>query len=935
VSSIRWPIDAASRSDDLAWGGGGPFVSRSQLIGRDAELGLIERLLEESGQRGHSVVVRGDPGVGKSALLQETSAMARAAGARVLEVSGIEGEAMPPFSGLDRLLRTLLSSHTPMPAVQRRALMTAFNMQEGPPPELFLIALAALTLIVSSASEQQIVLIVDDVQWIDAPTTEVLSFVSRRIQDDPVFVVFGLREGHDTSVVDDHTYEIRVSRLASGAARELLDGVAPDLTDMERRAILEHAEGNPLALVELPTAWRSHGSDVLDTPAGGVPLTTRLEHTFAARVRDLPTPTRDALLVAAIAADGNLQEVEEATKILTGIYATELLEPAEETGLVRLDDLAIRFRHPLVRSAVLSIASPQRQRAAHAALSAALPPDSYLGIFHHALAVEGYDDDVANDLEESAVVSVKRGSVITAVASIERAAELTTDSRRRGRRLLLAAKYAFGLGRAEVVGRLVAAAEAEDLSELDTARAEWLREAFSEGELGDSERILELCGFAARSEDAGDSDLALDLLASAALRCWWAVTGQSAHDRVVEVAESLSSLQDDPRCIAVISVAHPVKRGAQTLSRLNAVRTRTVSDPERLLQLGMAARALGAEAQAADYFDMAESELRKQGRLGLLLHVLAIQPASLVDLGDWRRAEQSLEDARRLARDTGQPPWGSGAIAVHAVFSALSGDSEGALDRAAQVEAVGSSPAINDWLSLAQLARGISHLNVGDHASAFATLKLMFDPQSPRHHWRQQFSGIMFMVEAAVACDAADEARLLIDRLETTAGITPSPILAVHLLYARAMLAEDTDAEWLYRHALEQDLTRWPWPRARIQLAYGNWLRRRRRPTEAREPLRAALGTFELIGAPEWIRQSRAALRATGEVDTATQVSAISFLSPQELQIATLAAQGLSNRQIGERLYLSPRTVGSHLYRIFPKLGVSSRAQIATRLQAS
>jgi DNA-binding CsgD family transcriptional regulator/tetratricopeptide (TPR) repeat protein len=932
MSETGWPTTESS--SDLHREGK-TLRSQHACIGRSNELGLIESLLERGSRQGSSIVVRGEPGVGKSTILQETAAIARAAGAFVSEISGVESEAMPPFVGLDRLLRPLLVNPVPMPSVQRRALLTAFNMQEGPVPELFLIALAALTLIVGSASRQQVVLIVDDLQWIDTATLEVLTFISRRLQDDPVVIAFGLRDGHDVAVVDDHTYELRITGLADELAEELLDRVAPDLTHNERLAILEHAQGNPLALVELPTSWRQPVDNGTDALSGLVPLSTRLERTFAARVAELPSSTRVALLVAAIAAEESLQEVQEAAKLLAGRYATDLLEPAEEADLVRLNDAAIRFRHPLVRSAVLSIASPQQLRAAHGALSAVLPSRSYRSILHHALAVEGHDDDVADELEASAVDSMNRGSVITAVGSIERAAELTTDSRRRGRRLLLAAQYAFGLGRAELVGRLVGAAEAEDLSDLDMARSEWLREIFSEGQLGDLGRIRELCGLAVRSEEAGDTDLALDLLASAALRCWWAESDPSAHDQVVEVAESLSVSQDDARCIAVIAVASPVGRGLQTQTHLNAVSPRTVSDPDLLRQLGMAARALGADADAADFFDKAESELRKQGRLGLLSHVLAIQAASLLDLGDWRRAEQSLDDARRLARDTGQPSWLGGATAVHAVFSALSGDIDGALERVQEVEAVGSNPPIYDWLCLAQLARGISSLNIGQAASAYQTLRQLFDPRSPRHHQREQLSGVMFMVEAAMACGEGDGARRLVEELETTATVTPSPILQIHLLYARAVLAPDSDAEGLYRHALEQDLTRWPWPRARIQLAYGNWLRKSRRGIESREPLRAALGTFELIGAPEWVRQARAALRAAGEVDSEMSVAASSLLTSQELQIATLAAQGLSNREIGERLYLSPRTIGSNLYRIFPRLGVSSRAQLAARLQIS
>jgi DNA-binding CsgD family transcriptional regulator/tetratricopeptide (TPR) repeat protein len=904
------------------------------FIGRSGELRLIESLIERGRQQGSSIVVRGEPGVGKSTILREAGKLARAAGAFVSEISGVESEAMPPFVGLYRLLRPLLSNPIPMPSVQRRALLTAFNMQEGPVPELFLIALAALTLIVGSASAQQVVLIVDDLQWVDSSTVEVLTFIARRLQDDPVVIAFGLREGHDVVVVDDHTYELMIPGLADDLAEELLDRVAPDLAHSERLKILEHAQGNPLALVELPASWRSADTST-KALSGLVPLSTRLERTFAARVADLPPSTRDALLVAAIAAEESLQEVQEAARLLAGRYATDLLEPAEAAGLVRLDDAAIRFRHPLVRSAVLSIASPQQLRVAHGALSAALPPHSYRSILHHALAVEGHDDGVADELEASAVESVNRGSVITAVGSIERAAELTSDSQRRGRRLLLAAQYAFGLGRSELVGRLVRSAEAEDLSDLDIAKSGWLREIFSEGELGDLGRIHELCELAARSEEAGDTDLALDLLASAALRCWWAESDPSARDMVVKATESLSAPENDARSIAVISVANPIDRGLQTQIRLKAISPRAVSDPDLLRQLGMAARALGADADAADFFDKAESELRKQGRLGLLSHVLAIQAASLLDLGDWRRAEQSLDDARRLAKDTGQPSWLGGATGVHAVFSALSGDIDGALERVQEVEAVGSSPPIYDWLCLAQLARGITFLNVGQPAAAYGALQELFEPSSPRHHPREQLSGLMFLVEAAAACGEEDGARRLVKQLEATASITPSPILRIHLIYARAVLSSDSEAEGLYRYALEQDLTRWPWPRARIQLAYGNWLRKSRRGIESREPLRAALGTFELIGAPEWARQARAALRAAGEVDPGMSVPASTLLTPQELQIATLAAQGLSNREIGERLYLSPRTIGSNLYRIFPRLGVSSRAQLAARLQST
>jgi DNA-binding CsgD family transcriptional regulator len=237
---------------------------------------------------------------------------------------------------------------------------------------------------------------------------------------------------------------------------------------------------------------------------------------------------------------------------------------------------------------------------------------------------------------------------------------------------------------------------------------------------------------------------------------------------------------------------------------------------------------------------------------------------------------------------------------------------------------------------LIQLARGVAHLSADRPAAAYNALAPVFDPGGPCHHWREQLSALMFLVEAAVGCGAADAVRDTVEQMEALARATSSPILRVHLLYARPLLAADDAADELFQHALAQDLTRWPWPRARIELAYAEWLRRRRRPSEARGPLRSALATFDAIGAKEWSRQARAALRACGErLAMIPDESVASRLTAQEMQIARLAATGLSNREIGQQLYLSPRTVGSHLYRIFPKLGVTSRAQLAARMTQS
>ncbi|MCW2526304.1 MAG: transcriptional regulator, LuxR family [Pseudonocardiales bacterium] len=904
------------------------------LIGRDNELEVLYRLIANIKDEGASVVVRGQPGVGKSSLLRAASDIARDSGSLVLAASGIESEAMLPFVGLSRLMRPLMSASGALPAGQRRALLTALGERKGPPPELFLTALAALTLIVDAAAIQPVVAVIDDVQWLDGPTNDVLAFISRRLSDDPVILIAGLRDGHTVAISSAGALEIELHGLNTASARQLLAHVAADLTVADQRALLSQARGNPLALVELPSAWRSAGADVLGPASATVPLTIRLEQAFASRMTELPAATRDILLIAAVNAEENMAEALAGATVLSGARVSmEDLEPAAEARLLEFDQSSIRFRHPLVRSAVLHVEPLRRRQAAHAAMSDILVADRYRRVWHRAQSVDGPDDTVADLLDGSHIESINRGSVLAAIAALERSAELTSTVGPRARRLLLAAQHAFGLGRADLVNRLVEAAERNELSELDEARAEWLRELFSEGMLGDSARVRELCTLATRSAAIGEIDLALDLLASAALRCWWAVGHESDRQHVSGVAASLTAVQDDARCIFVIAVADPLGHVPQTRERLEVRSAAGLSDVHQMRQLGMAARAIGAEPLAADYFEGVESKLRERGQLGLLSHLLAVQAAVYLDLGNWRRAGQSLQEGRRLSKETGQSTWRTGTAVVGAVFESLTGDVETALEHATEIEAACSGQAASDFLALVQLSRGIALLSAERPAAAYDALRPMFDPQAACYHPREQLSAVMFLVEAAVGCNSEDGIRDVIHRLEQLATATRSPILNVHLLYARPLLADHGDAERLFEDALSEDLSRWPWPRARIELAYGSWLRRHRRLAESRVPLRAALATFDAIGATEWARQARAGLRAAGERRPPTETEkGASKLTAQEMQIARLAADGLSNREIGQHLYLSPRTIGSHLYRIFPKLGITSRAQLAQSL---
>jgi len=909
------------------------------ILGRAGELQALTRLVEQAPDQGGALVLLGEAGIGKSTLIRAAARHARAAGLQVLETTGVEAEARLPFAGLHQLLRPLLSTAVALPTAQRRALMSAFGAEDSPAPEPFMIALAALDLLANAATERPVAVIVDDMQWLDQPTQDALAFVARRVGSDPVVIIGSVRKGHPGPFIAAGLPELDLLRLDDASARGVLTRSAAGLGYADQERILREALGNPLALVELPAALRAATKPAAELVPPFLPLTARLERAFAGRMAELPAATRDALLVAAVDSVDELPEILAAAAVLAGRQVNvDVLDIAAAAGLLRFDEMRVTFRHPLVRSGVLQAETLGRRHAANAALATVLVNEPYRRTWHRAQSIVGPDDEVADELAASHNTSLRRGSITSAIWALERSAQLATDPAKRGRRLLLAAEHAFELGRADIVDRLLAAASRTALSDLDLARMEWLREIFTDGIPGDATRVLELCDIAQRSMAADDLDLALNLLLGAALRCWWADAGPAARARVVEVTRHLRGAEGDPRYVAALAVAEPVREARAVIDLLSRVAIEKVADAGALRLLGMAAHAVGDPVRAADFLDRAGTRLREQGRLGLLSHVLTMQILGRIELGDWDRAAALAEEGRRLAHETGEPIWEIGTLLLHTMVVALRGDNDRAQSLATDAELAADGRRLTDLLACVQLARGFGWISAGRHAEAYAALRRLFDPADPSFHETERFHGVMFLAEAAVRAGRRDDAAAVVAELEVVARTTPSPTLRVQLCYARAVLADDEDAERLYLAALREDLVRWPWTKARLELAYGGWLRRHRRVAESRELLRAARTTFEVIGAATWAEQARAELRATGErpaADGPAGPAAQDTLSAQESQIARLAAQGLSNREIGQRLFLSPRTVGSHLYRIFPKLNITSRAQLASRIHVA
>ncbi|WP_205687363.1 AAA family ATPase [Cellulomonas endophytica] len=892
------------------------------LVGRDVEIHALEGLLEDLPDRGAAALVHGEAGIGKTALLQHVCAAAAGRGLRVLRTTGVESEMPLPFAGLHQLVRPLLDRSPALPVPQRRALRAAFGMTDDAAPEPFLIGLAALTLLSDGAAEQPLVLVVDDAHWLDRPSADALGFVARRLDSEPVVMVQAQRDGFPPALAGPTLVEHHLPRLDPRSAESVLARRAPRLGPAGRRRVLEAAAGNPLALTELPL-------EGAEDDAAPLTLTARLERAFAARLPGLPAATRDLLLVAALEDGGDLTEALAATSRWRGEPVTaEALSAAVGVGLVVADGPLLTFRHPLVRHAVHRRATPPEQRAAHLALAAVLR-DGDRQLWHRALAADVPDDAVAAGLEAAASRAQRRGGVAAAQATLERAARLTADPSERVRRYLGAAELAFEWGRPDVVDRLLRETAALDVPVRERARLSVIREGFEEGvhDVRAGTRMLTEVAAAAAAE--GRADQALRFLQAASLRCWWADPGAGARARLLEVVEQVTA-PDDVLVLEVLSYVAPFDRGAMVHGRLLAA-SHVPLDAARGQAAGDAASVVGDFPLAVGFLTPALAGLRADGRLGLLGRARAVQAWSALNVGRFSLAATAADEAARLAADSAQPLMGVVAEVVQCVVAALCGgrDVEERLAAAARLGLQVGSYAV---LAGVQLARGVVALDQGRHEEAWDQLARLSDPADPAHHPVVRTFAVADLVEAAVRSGHRAEVEPLVADLEALAARTPSPVLHLGLRHGRALLASEGEAEALFADALAADLGGWPFARARLQLAHGAWLRRRRRAAESRAPLRAARDTFDALGAVAWGDRARQELRAAGERSRPRTPEARERLSPQELLIAQLAAQGLTNREIGARLYLSHRTIGTHLHRIFPMLGITSRVALRAAL---
>jgi DNA-binding CsgD family transcriptional regulator/tetratricopeptide (TPR) repeat protein len=929
-------VDIASAS----WDDAARMLAVSQdetpLFGRDAEIEHLTGLLDAVEHSGGALVLRGEPGIGKSRLLAEAAALARQREMTVLTMSGVQSEANLAFAGLEQLLRPVRFHSDRLSPEHQAVLDPALSVGEGDAPERFRIALAVLDLLSEVATDHPLLLIAEDAHWLDQPSVDVLGFVARRLESEPIVLLAATREGYPTAFSSGELPELRLQPLGPEPATRLLEGSRAHLSAIERTKILREAAGNPLALVELPSIADRLDNDHLIP--GLFPLTQRLERAFATRAAELPAETQLLLLVVALNDGARLGEVLEAGDALSEEpVAVEMLQKAADVAIVALDERSVRFRHPLMRSAVSQAAPVESRRKVHEALTKVLSDQPDRRVWHRAALISGQHEAVAVELEETAARARRRGAIGVAVIALRRAADLSAPERRISR-LLAAAASAFEMGQADVVVPLLREADRLDPGPIERARITWIGEAVNTivhiRPLGGARPARSLIQAAEEAGQAGDRDLHVDILWLAALRASWSGLDPATSDVLREAAARVGPPDpDDPRVFLTHVYADPFSVPPESMEKLRAMVADRSYAREGVRHLGSAAFNLGAFEVADPLIREVVDLLRDGGQLGYLPQMLTLLGIVAARLADWNTAIPAAEETRRLAAELGEPQWGGGGDAVESLIAGMRGNDEAADRASARAEQIGLEAQASVVQALALPGRVLSALGASRHEEAFATAERLFDPDDPAHHPSMRCWLIGDLAEAAVNTDRREHGLRRLAEVEALVGEHPETWVALELRYARALLEVESEAATAaFDKALSADLSRWPFQRGRLLLAHGRWLRRERRVTESRVPLRAARDIFDALGCAAWADQTRRELRASGESSRRRDPALRDQLTAQELQIAQLAAEGLSNREIGQKLFVSPRTVSTHLYRLYPKLGISGRGELAAVL---
>ena len=908
-------------------------IPASEFLNRNRERERLDTLLADV-RAGNSaaLVLRGEAGVGKTELLRY--AARQALDVRTAQIAGVEAEMELPFAGIHQLCAPMLDRLDALPPPQQEALQVALGVATGQPPDRFLVSLATLSLLSAVAEEQPLLCLVDDAQWLDDASAQILAFVARRLLADSIAIVCGVREPAAA-----HHFEglpqLPVDGLDESAAHALLSSAIPGRIDARvRNRIVAEARGNPLALLELP-----RGMSAVDL-AGGyeVPTATdvpgRLETHYLAQIEALPEPTQRLLLLAAADPLGDAALVWRAAGDLA--IGADVLRPAEDAGLLTVD-ARVRFRHPLVRSAVYRAGSAADRRAAHRALAAATDADADADrrAWHRAAAAAGVDEEVAAELERSADRASARGGLAAAAAFLRRSVTLTSGRDRRVERALAAALASVQAGAFAGALEMLATVESSPLDDLQRARVDLLRgqSAFAQGSVGDAAALLRA---AAKRLEALDLALARETYLYA---CGAAMFGggPSAGDLLAagRAVRALPALAEAPRAVDTLldGIALLVTDGraaaAPTLLEATSAFSGTDVPVDECLRWSPFATAAGnalwddegVRAVCARQIQIA----RDAGALGQLPPLLLALGNATARGGDLARTASLMAEAHAITEATGTrlPPY------TEMLALAMRGrESEAVILIERTIEQVAA--ARQGIASTAHWSAAILYNGLGRYEDALAAAEAA---GSERLDLFAAMWSLPELVESAARTGAADVARHAVERLtETTRPAGTDWGLGVEAR-SRALVSEGPVAEGLYREAIDRlRRTKLRADLARSHLLYGEWLRREHRRVDARAQLRAAHGHFTAMGMEAFAERARTELSTTGGNARKRTVETRDELTTQERHIAQLARDGLSNPEIGARLFLSPRTVEWHLRKVFTKLEIRSRHELATAL---
>jgi DNA-binding CsgD family transcriptional regulator len=906
------------------------------LVGRDAERARIDTLLDRVREgRSGSLLIRGEPGIGKSALLDY--AAQKATGIRVLRTQGVESESALPFSALHELVRPILARIDALPEPQQQALRGCLALAPMPSVDPFAACVATLGLLAAQAEEGPVLCLVDDAHWVDAASANAFAFTCRRLEAEGILVLLAVRDGAGRPFEAPGVPELRLGELDRASAVTLLRRSTVGMSGSVIDRVIAVAGGNPLALLEIPRALGADGLGAGVTLGGLVPVGDRVQQAFLRQASSLSEAARWAMLLAAASDRADAGELSR----LAGVAS---LEEAETAGLIVIEGERVAFRHPLVRASIYDAATPARRRAAHGALAAATN-DRASRAWHLAAAAVGPHEDVAAALEEAAIEALARGAPAVSAATYERAARLSPDAESRARRLYSAGEAAWLAGQPAAATKLLdeAVATTRDAilrADIQGARGRvlmWTSSVIAAHELlvAESERVIPI-----------DPARGVILLVSGAMPAMMGGRVRASLETTARARDLARRIDGFPH--PIVEVCHATGlallrghegegRPALTSALALLKAGRLPGTEESFSSLAQALMWLGDYDGSRFVFEHVIDAARRGGTYRALPFALGGRAELDARTSRFSEAYTGALESVHLAREIGQETGSTYSLSILARVEGAQGREADCRAHVARALELASSFGATSIEMYAGAAIGLLELGIGRIPEAIAALQLVARLCDDRE--LSLVSGIPWVPDLIEACSRAGragEVRELAEAFERQATSLMHPWALATAARCRGLLSGDEAfAEEFERAlALHHDLPS-SFERARTELVYGERLRRARNRTDARTWLRSALATFELVGAVPWAARARGELSASGDSASSRRKGGLEDLTPQELQVAMLVAEGKTNREAASALFVSAKTIEYHLHNVFAKLGLRSRTELARRFAST